>query len=148
MAGPNRPARLNRALLILFGLLFFAAGVFVLTTGLAVLPAMRPDDPGIPTQLALPGWASWAAVVADTAAPLAAEIETYPRGAQGNRPALRQPHPAGAASRGRHPGPGRHQRITRPHRDPGTTRLRHALDIDALPADLLLHLDEARRRRV
>ena len=189
MAGPNRPARLNRALLILFGLLFLAAGVFVLTTGLAVLPLLRPHDPVIPAQLAPPGWAPWAAVAAavivglaclrwllaqtirrpttgtwtltdnpcqgntkidahTAAAPLAAEIETYPG-----------VHKATARLSGSRTQPVLHLEIaTQDQADIGglrdridtqaLPRLRHALDIDTLPANLLIRLDQATRRRV
>jgi hypothetical protein len=189
MASPNRPAHLNRTLLILFGLLFLAAGVFVLTTGLAVVPLLRPDDPVIPAQLALPGWAPWAAVVAavivglaclrwllaqtirrpttgtwtltdnprhgttrmaaDTAAtPLAAEIETYPG-----------VHRATARLSGSRTQPVLHLEVaTEDQADIGEIRdridtqalprLRHALDINTLPADLLLRLGQASRRRI
>ena len=190
MTSPNRPARLNRALLILFGLLFLAAGVFVLTTGLAVLPLLRPHDPVIPAQFAPPGWAAWAAVAAavivglaclrwllaqmirrpmtgtwtltdnnprqgttkmaaaTAAAPLAAEIETYPG-----------VHKATARLSGSRSQPVLHLEVaTQDQADIGglrdridtqaLPRLRHALDIDTLPADLLLRLDQAPRRRV
>jgi hypothetical protein len=189
MAGPNRPARLNRALLMLFGLLFLAAGVGVLIIAFGVVPQVRPDDPVIPTQLALPGWAPWAAVAAavvvglaclrwllaqtirrpltgtwmltdnpgkgttkiaaDTAAaPLVDEIETYPG-----------VYKATARLSGTRTAPMLHLEVAAEDRadiselrdridSQALPRLRDALDIDILPAALLLRLGQARRHRV
>lgn len=68
MAGANRPARLNRTLLGLIGLLLLAGGVFVLAIGLGllrpVLPALDPDVPLLPATVALPDWAPVAATAA------------------------------------------------------------------------------------
>ena len=190
MVSPNRPATLNRTLLVLFGLLLLGAGAFVLAIALEVLPLLRRDAPVIPTHVATPGWAPWAGIVAAVivgllclrwllaqtirrprtgtwnltddprqgttmiaadaaAAPLVAEIDTYLRRAQSLRPALRQPRSAGTSSvvateDRADIGSGRRERID----TEALPRLRHALDIDTLPADLLLRLDQARHRRV
>lgn len=60
---PNRPARLNRAVLAVLGVLALAAGAFVLLTGTGVLAAQLPvrsDVPLLPADLSLPGWVPWA----------------------------------------------------------------------------------------
>jgi hypothetical protein len=189
MAGSNRPARLNRALLVLFGLLLLAAGVGVLIIAVGVVPQVRPDDPLIPTRIALPGWAPWAAlaasvvlglaclgwllaqtirrpatgtwiltdnprqgttkIAADTAAaPLVVEIETYPG-----------VHRATARLSGSRAQPMLHLEVATEERadisglrdrigSQALPRLRHALDMDVLPADLLLRLDQARGQRL
>jgi hypothetical protein len=189
MVSPNRPATLNRTLLILFGLLLLGAGAFVLTAALGVLPPLRRDAPVIPTNVATPGWAPWAGTVAavivgllclrwllaqairrprtgtwtltddphqgtttiaadDAAAPLVAEIETYPG-----------VHNASARLSGSRAQPALHLVVATEDRadisglreridTEALPRLRHALDIDTLPSDLLLRLDQARHRRV
>ena len=188
MASPNRPARLNRTLLALFGLMLLAAGAFQLTTAFGVLPLLRPDALIIPTQLVVPGWAPWVGVVAAVivgllcllwllaqgirrpktgtwtltdnprqgttkiaghtpSAPLVAEIETYPG-----------VHKASARLSGSHAQPVVHLVVaTEDHADirglreridaQALPRLRHALDLDTLPADLLLRLDDSRSAR-
>ena len=188
MASPNRPARLNRTLLALFGLMLLAAGAFQLTTAFGVLPLLRPDALIIPTQLVVPGWAPWVGVVAaiivgllclswllaqglrrpktgtwtltdnprpgttkiaahTAAAPLVTEIETYPG-----------VHKASARLSGSHTHPAVHLVVATEDRADisglreridtrALPRLRQALDLDTLPANLLLRLDDARSAR-
>ena len=64
MASPNRPARLNRVLLFLVGLVLLAAAAFALLTAFGVLRVLARDRPLTPTQLSLPTWASYVAVAA------------------------------------------------------------------------------------
>jgi hypothetical protein len=57
---PNRPARLNRTVLALLGLLCLAAGGVVLLIGTGLLGDLLPvpaDAPLLPAGLVLPGWA-------------------------------------------------------------------------------------------
>lgn len=64
---PNRPARLNRAVLGLLGLLILATGAFVLLVGTGFAPTVlpiRPDAPLLATIPSPPGWAPWAGAVA------------------------------------------------------------------------------------
>jgi hypothetical protein len=60
---PNPPARLNRTLLALVGLLLLAAGAGGLAVGFGLLPAVDPNRPLVPAAIALAGWAPYAAVV-------------------------------------------------------------------------------------
>jgi hypothetical protein len=56
---PNRPARLNRTVLALLGLLCLAAGGVVMLIGtglLGDLPPVPADAPLLPPGLVLPGW--------------------------------------------------------------------------------------------
>jgi hypothetical protein len=56
---PNRPARLNRTVLALLGLLCLAAGGLVLLVGTGLLSGLLPvppDAPLLPPGLVLPGW--------------------------------------------------------------------------------------------
>ncbi|MBW0102893.1 alkaline shock response membrane anchor protein AmaP [Pseudonocardia sp. KRD291] len=68
MAGNNRPARLNRTLLALIGLVLLVAGAVVAALGLgllrALLPGVDPSAPLLPAQLALPTWAAYVAIAA------------------------------------------------------------------------------------
>jgi hypothetical protein len=189
MVSPNRPATLNRILLVLFGLLLLGAGAFVLAIALGVLPLLRRDAPVIPTNVVMLSWAPWAGLVAAVivgllclrwllaqiirrprtgswtltddphqgttmiaadaaAAPLVAEIETYPG-----------VHKASARLSGSRAQPALHLMVATEDRadisglreridTEALPRLRHALDINALPADLLLRLDQAPHRRV
>jgi hypothetical protein len=188
MASPNRPARLNRTLLALFGLMLLAAGAFQLTTAFGVLPLLRPDALIIPTQLVVPVWAPWVGAVAavivgllclswllaqgirrpktgtwtltdnprqgttkiagqTASAALVAEIETYPG-----------VHKASARLSGSHVQPVVHLVVATEDRADirglreridaqALPRLAHALDLDTLPADLLLRLDDIRSAR-
>ena len=59
---PNRPARLNRALLAVLGLLTLTAGAFVLLAGTGILRAVLPiqsDGPILATVTAPPPWVPW-----------------------------------------------------------------------------------------
>lgn len=64
---PNRPARLNRTLLALLGVILLLAGAFGLAFGLGLLRALLPGlDPAVallPAQLAAPSWAAYVAIV-------------------------------------------------------------------------------------
>lgn len=64
MASPNRPARLNRSVLLLVAVVLLGAAAFTLLTATGVLPLLRRDSPLTPTTLSLPTWASWVTVVA------------------------------------------------------------------------------------
>lgn len=188
---PNRPARLNRTVLALLGLLCLAAGGLVLLVGTGLLAGLLPapaDAPLLPPGLVLPGWGS-AAVAAvaivigllalrwliaqtirrpassnwqlssdtttgtthidsDTAArPLADEIEDYPgvRSATAHLTGPRQ-HPrlylrVSADD---------HADISDLRRRIGADAIPHlaqALNLPALPADMLLRLVIAGRAR-
>ena len=67
---PNRPARLNRAVLAVLGLLALLAGVVVLLAGIGILATLLPmvpirsDVPLLPGNLSLPGWVPWAGAAA------------------------------------------------------------------------------------
>jgi hypothetical protein len=60
MSNLNRPARLNRGLLILIGLVLIAAGAFTLGTGLGVLHLQRPASALIPTTAPPQPWVPYA----------------------------------------------------------------------------------------
>jgi hypothetical protein len=62
MASANRPARLNRSLLALLGLVLLAAGVFGVATGIGLVPGLDPAVPLLPAQLALPVWTGYVAI--------------------------------------------------------------------------------------
>lgn len=68
MAAGNPPARLNRTLLLLVGLLLLVAGVAGLLVGLApvrqVLPGLDPAAPLLPANLDPPGWVPWVTIAA------------------------------------------------------------------------------------
>lgn len=65
MSAPNRPARLNRALLALLGLVLVAAGGFgvALGTGLLapLLPGLDPAGPVLPADVVLAAWTPYVA---------------------------------------------------------------------------------------
>jgi hypothetical protein len=67
MSDPNRPARLNRGLLVALGIVLLAAGAFTLLTGLGVLHVLRPDATlvvrGVRTQPWVPYVVAAAAIV-------------------------------------------------------------------------------------
>jgi hypothetical protein len=184
---PNRPARLNRTVLALLGLLCLAAGGAILLVGTGLLGDLLPvpaDAPLLPPGLVLPGWAP-AAVAAgaiiigllalrwliaqptrrpassnwqlspDTrtgtthidsnaaARPLADEIEDYP-GVRSATARLTGPH--------QHPhlylrvSADDHTDISDLRRridDDAIPRLTHALNLPAMPADMLLRLVNA-----
>ncbi|WP_116050166.1 alkaline shock response membrane anchor protein AmaP [Amycolatopsis palatopharyngis] len=56
MSSPNRPARLNRYLLALIGLLLLAAGGFALAVHFGVIHILDPADPLVPGTEAPPTW--------------------------------------------------------------------------------------------
>lgn len=60
---PNRPARLNRTILAILGVLTLAAGAFVLLAGTGSLRALLPIPPGAPliaTDAPPQPWVPWA----------------------------------------------------------------------------------------
>lgn len=64
---PNRPARLNRAVLAILGVLAFAAGAFVLLVGTGILRPLGPiqaDAPLIATDASPLPWVPWAVTAA------------------------------------------------------------------------------------
>jgi hypothetical protein len=186
MSNPNRPARLNRTLLALTGLVLLLAGGFGLAFGLGLLRnalhGLDPTAPLLPTRLAPPTWVAYLTIVVvvvvgllclrwllaqalrrpktatwrlpgdsgrgttrlDTdraAEAIAADITGYRGVAKANATLIgprAQPvlHLVVHTETGTDIGPLR-ERITS-HALP---RLRHALELDALPADLLLRLD-------
>jgi hypothetical protein len=186
MSTPNRPARLNRTLLAITGLVLLLAGAFSLAFGLGllrnVLHGLDPTVPLLPAQLDPPTWVAYVTIVVavvvgllclrwllaqalrrpktatwrlpgdsgrgatrlDTdhaADAIAADIAAYRGVAKANatltgpraQPVL---HLVVHTETGTDIGPLR-ERITT-HALP---RLRHALELDTLPADLLLRLD-------
>lgn len=186
MSTPNRPARLNRTLLAITGLVLLLAGAFSLAFGLGllrnVLHGLDPTGPLLPAQLDPPTWVAYVTIVVavvvgllclrwllaqalrrpktatwrlpgdsgrgatrlDTdhaADSIAADIAAYRGVAKANatltgpraQPVL---HLVVHTETGTDIGPLR-ERITT-HALP---RLRHALELDTLPADLLLRLD-------
>ena len=181
---PNRPARLNRIVLTLLGLLCLAAGGVALLVGTGVVGDLLPvpaDAPLLPAGPALPGWApvavagvaiiigllalrwliaqtirrptssSWQLspdtrtgttyIDSDTAAqPLADEIEEYPgvRSATARLTGPRQhPHLYLRVSADDHADI---SDLRRHIDDDALPRLTQALDLPALPADVLLRL--------
>jgi hypothetical protein len=72
---PNRPARLNRAVLAVLGLVLLVLGVGGLLAGLGRAPAwlpVRADVPLLPADLAAPEWAPWAGAAVAVVVGLAA----------------------------------------------------------------------------
>jgi len=63
MASLNRPARLNRALLALFGLVLLAAGAFAITTSYGWLRVLDRDRPLVPGAELPPTWVWYVVVV-------------------------------------------------------------------------------------
>lgn len=68
MASANPPARLNRTMLLVVGIVLLAAGAagLLVGSGLArpVLPGLDPAAPLLPAALDPPGWVPWAAIAA------------------------------------------------------------------------------------
>ena len=60
----NRPARLNRVLIGLVGLVLLVGGAFVLGTGLGVLHWLPADGTVLPTGKRLLSWVPWVGAVA------------------------------------------------------------------------------------
>ena len=63
MASLNRPARLNRTLLAVAGLLLLAAGAFAITTAYGWLPLLDRDRPLVPGTQLPPTWVLFVVVV-------------------------------------------------------------------------------------
>ncbi|WP_020669300.1 alkaline shock response membrane anchor protein AmaP [Amycolatopsis nigrescens] len=61
MSGLNRPARLNRTLLALLGLVLLAGGAFAVATYYGLLRVLDPGSALIPAPPAAPTWAYYAA---------------------------------------------------------------------------------------
>ncbi len=189
MASPNRPARLNRTLLLVVAIVLLAAAAFALLTAFGVLRLLGRDHNLTPATLSLPTWASYlalgAAVIigllclrwllaqtlrqpktgtwnleADRSAgttrldaqtavdPFVTEIESYPG-----------VHRASARLSGTKTKPALHLVIgTDDNADinelrarintEALARLRQALDLTSLPADVLIRLDDARSARL
>lgn len=194
MASPNRPARLNRTLLLLVAIVLIAAAAFTLLLGSGVLAGLglnRPDrgSPLTAASLSPPTWVAYLAIavaalvgllcvrwlIAQTIRkpssgtwrlendpatgttridaqiavdPLVDEVETYPG-----------VHRASARLSGTAARPFLHlvigtedaADITDLRRRVDTQaipRLRRALDLPTLPADLLIRLDDARSARL
>lgn len=62
MANLNRPARLNRALLAVLGLVLLAAGAFALVTHFGALRVLDPAAPVVPSLSAPPTWVYYAVI--------------------------------------------------------------------------------------
>lgn len=63
MASPNRPARLNRTLLLLVAIILLAAAAFTLLTGLGVLTLLPRDETLTPSSLSPPTWVAYLTLV-------------------------------------------------------------------------------------
>ncbi|WP_103342323.1 alkaline shock response membrane anchor protein AmaP [Amycolatopsis sp. CA-126428] len=72
MTNRNRPARLNRTLLILFGSALLATGTFTLLTHFARLKVLKPDSALLPQTGDLPTWSLYATAAAAVLAGLLA----------------------------------------------------------------------------
>jgi hypothetical protein len=181
----NRPARLNRTLLLLTGLPVLVAGLasLLVSLGAAPFPAPAPDTPVIPPGSGLQWWTPYLVAVLGAALAVAcvgwllAQARRTPAQRTWRLPgsdprAGRTYLPAGVAAdavaqdilsypgvtragailTGHRAGPTLHLTV---HTAAGTRvdalraritaqalpRLRHALELDRLPADLLIHLD-------
>jgi hypothetical protein len=75
---PNRPARLNRAVLAVLGLLLLLTGAFVLLVGSGAAPAIttrlpvRADLPMLPGGFVAPSWLPWVGLAGAVVVGLAA----------------------------------------------------------------------------
>ena len=189
MASPNRPARLNRTLLLLVAVVLLAAAAFTLLTAFGVLVLVSADQSLTPTSWSPPSWVPYVTVLVavvvgllalrwllaqtqrraktgtwrleadptagatridaqDAVGPLVDELEGYPGV---HRASARL---AGTAAR---PmlyltvGTEDAADITDIRRRIDTAaipQLRHALDLEALPAEVLFRLDDARSARL
>lgn len=189
MASPNRPARLNRTLLLLTAVVLLAAAAFTLLVAFEVLALVPAEQPLTPSSLSPPDWVPYVTIVVavvvgllalrwllaqaqrkaktgtwrleadptagstslaaqDAVAPLVDEIEGYPGV---HRASARL---AGTASRPRlylTVGTEDAADITEVRRRIDTeavVRLRQALDLPTLPAEVLFRLDDARSARL
>lgn len=189
MASPNRPARLNRTLLLIVALVLLAAAAFTLLTGFGVLTVAQRSSALTPASLSPPTWVSYVTIVIavvvgllalrwllaqtarraktgtfrleadpasgttrldaqDAVAPLVDEVETYPGV---HRASARL---AGTAARpqlyltvGTEDAADVSELRRRIDTD-AIPRLRQALDLPALPAQVLFRLDDARSARL
>lgn len=189
MASPNRPARLNRTLLLLAAIILLAAASFALLTAFGVLTLLRRDQPLTAASMSPPTWAAYLTIAvavivgllalrwllaqaqrraktgtwrlendpatgttrldAQTAVdPLVDEVEAY---SGVHRASARL---AGTATRPKlylTVGTEDAADITEVRRRIDTDaipRLCRALDLDALPAEVLFRLDDARSARL
>lgn len=63
MASPNRPARLNRSLLLASGVFLLASGGFSPGTAFGVLPLLSPDATVLPATPQPAAWVPWVAAI-------------------------------------------------------------------------------------
>jgi len=63
MASPNRPARLNRTLLLVVAIVLLTAAAFTLLTGSGVLDLVPADQALTPKSLSPPSWVAYVTVV-------------------------------------------------------------------------------------
>src|ERR1043165_127333 len=63
MASANRPARLNRTLLLLTAIVLLAVAAFVLLTAFGVLPLLPAEQPLTPASLSPPSWVPYVTIV-------------------------------------------------------------------------------------
>ncbi len=189
MASPNRPARLNRTLLLITAIVLLAAAAFTFLTAFGVLAVLGRDEPLTPATLSPPSWVGVVTVVVavvvgllalrwlfaqtqrrartgtwrledepttgstrieagSAAEPLVDEVEAFPG-----------VHRVSARLAGTRARPMLHLAvgtedaadITELRRRIDTDavpRLRQALDLDVLPTQLLIRLDDARSARL
>lgn len=189
MASPNRPARLNRTLLLLVAIVLLAAAAFTLLTAFGVVTVLGADDTLTPTSLSPPDWVAYVTLVVAVVVGLLALrwllAQTQRRAKTGTW--RMEADPAGGATRidaqaaieplvdevENYPGVHRASArlagtaarpmlyltvgtedaadITDVRRRIDTDavpRLRQALDLPALPAEILFRLDDARSARL
>lgn len=63
MASPNRPARLNRTLLLLWAVVLLAAAAFTLLTAFGVLTLLPAEQPLTPASVSPPTWVPYVTIV-------------------------------------------------------------------------------------
>jgi hypothetical protein len=189
MASPNRPARLNRALLLLVAVILLAAAAFILLTAFGVLTLLRRDQALTPTSLSPPTWVAYLTIAvavivgllalrwllaqtqrraktgtwrlendpatgttrldAQTAVdPLVDEVENYPGVHRASARLAGTPvRPTLYLTIGTEDAADINEVRRRVDTD-AIPRLRQALDLDFLPAELLFRLDDARSARL